>query len=229
MDIGAAEATIDQLYRTGLVGNSADLYELTKEQLINLERFAEKSASNLIASIEASKEVPFDRVLYALGIRDVGETVAKLLAREFHSLGNIEQAGIDELTAVRDIGERIATSILDFFRQEENKILIKRLKNAGLRFAEVQKASDKPQTLKGLTFVISGTFKNHSREELKELIEAHGGKNAGSVSSATDYLVAGENIGPAKFEKVKKLNIPILTEEEFIKLIQSGKEQLSLF
>jgi DNA ligase (NAD+) len=229
MDIGTAEATIDQLYRTGLVRDSADLYDLTMEQLVNLERFAEKSASNLIESINASKKVPFERVLFSLGIRHVGETVAKLLAKEFHSLENLEKATTEELTTVRDIGERIATSIYAFFRQEENKILLKRLRNAGLCFEEAQKTLNKPQTLKGLIFVISGTFKNHSREEIKDLIEAHGGKNAASVSSATDYLLAGENIGPAKLEKVKKLKIPILTEDEFLKLLQPDKEQLTLF
>ena len=229
MDIATAEATIDQLWRAGLVKDSADLYDLTREQLINLERFAEKSASNLIESIHASKEVSFERVLYALGIRYVGETVAKLLAGEFHSLGNIEKASIEELMSVKDIGERIATSIYDFFRHETNKVLVTRLRNAGLRFEEAEKTTNKPQTLKGLTFVISGTFKSHSREELKGLIEEHGGKNAGSVSSITDYLIAGENIGPAKFEKVKKLNIPILTEEQFIDLLEKDKEQLSLF
>ena len=229
MDIGTAEATIDQLYRTGLVRDSADLYDLTMEQLVNLERFAEKSASNLIESINASKKVPFERVLFSLGIRHVGETVAKLLAKEFHSLENLEKATTEELTTVRDIGERIATSIYAFFRQEENKILLKRLRNAGLCFEEAQKTLNKPQTLKGLIFVISGTFKNHSREEIKDLIEAHGGKNAASVSSATDYLLSGENIGPAKLEKVKKLKIPILTEDEFLKLLQPDKEQLTLF
>lgn len=229
MDIGAAEATIDQLYKAGLVHNSADMYSLTKEQLLGLERFGEKSASNLLDSINASRDVPFDRVLYALGIRFVGETVAKLFAREFHSLENLQNASTDELTAVMDIGDRIASSIRDFFMQDENLDIIRRLGDAGLRLAEAQTTVSGPQPLKGLTFVISGTFRNHTREEMKYLIEKHGGKNAGAVSPGTDYLIAGENAGPAKLEKVHKLNIPVLTEDEFMKLIHPGGNQTSLF
>ncbi len=221
MDIGLAEATIDQLYRQGLLKDIADFYELKKEQLLSLERFAEKSADNLIKSIEDSKKVPFTRVLYALGIRYVGETVAKKIALHLRSIDKLAGSDVDELIEVEEIGDIIAESIYRYFNNEKNRELISRLKNAGIQFEikeeSVQNISDK---LSGKSIIISGVFQNFSRDEIKVMIEKHGGKNVTSISSKTDYLVAGENIGPSKLEKARKLKIPILSEDEFINLIQ---------
>nr|HQH41366.1 helix-hairpin-helix domain-containing protein [Bacteroidales bacterium] len=220
MDINAAEATIDLLYRKGLVRTPADFYRLTFEQIVSLERFGEKSARNLLKSIEESKKVAFHRVLYALGIRYVGETVSKKLARHFGSIDNLMKANLTELTEAEEIGEIIAQSIRQYFSKPSNQKLIEDLKNAGLQFAEkapVQPASNK---LAGKSFVISGVFRLHSRDELKRLIEENGGKNLSSVTSRTDYLLAGENMGPAKMEQAKKLNIKIITEEEFLKMLE---------
>lgn len=220
MNIGGAEATIDALYNNGLIKDSSDLYYLTKQQILTLDRFAEKSATNLLQSIEESKAVPFHRVLFALGIRFVGETVAKTLANHFKSIENLKNASIDELTQVNEIGERIASSIQEYFRDEKNLHIISKLKDAGvqLQIAESENSllSDK---LKGKIFVISGTFVKHSRDQLKDMIEKNGGKNASSISKSTNYLLAGENIGPSKLEKVKELKIPILTEDEFLNMI----------
>jgi DNA ligase (NAD+) len=223
MDIGAAEATIDLFYKNGLIKDAADLYELKADQLVHLERFAEKSAMNLIKSIEDSKKVPFDRVLYALGIRYIGETVAKKLARHFRSLDKISFATLDELLMVDEVGDRIAGSIIEYFKDPVHRDIIERLTKAGLQFSiaddEMRPASE---NLKGLTFVISGTFTDHSRDELKEMIIMNGGKNAGSVSSATDYLLAGENAGPAKLEKARNLKIPVISEKDFIDMINKS-------
>jgi len=220
MDIGAAEATIDLLFKNGLVKDISDLYLLTKEQVVGLERFAEKSAQNLIESIEASKEVPFGRVLYALGLRHIGETVAKKLARHFRSIDNLAGASFEELNEADEVGDIIAQSIIHFFEQPANVEVINKLKEAGLQFTL---SSDNTQTISTLlenkTFVISGTFKQQSREELKQIIEQHGGKNAGSVSSKTDYLLAGENMGPVKLDKARKLEIEIISEQEFMDMI----------
>ncbi len=220
MDIGAAEATIDLLFNKGLVKDIGDLYELTEEQVVGLERFAEKSAQNLIESIEASKQVPFERVLYALGLRHIGETVAKKLARHFKSIDNLATASFDELIEADEVGDIIAKSIIHFFEQPANVELIHKLKESGLQLrVSPDQAKNVSTRLDNRSFVISGTFTNHSRDELKLLIEQHGGKNAGSVSSKTDYLLAGENMGPAKLEKAKKLGITIITENEFMTLI----------
>jgi DNA ligase (NAD+) len=224
MDIGAAEATIDLFYRKGIIKDVADLYSLTVDQLVHLERFAEKSAKNLIKSIDESRNVPFDRVLYALGIRYIGETVAKKLARHFRSLDKLSSAGIDELLTVEEVGERIAGSIIDYFKNPVHISLIERLKKAGLQFSMSEK--DMPtagENLKGLTFVISGTFSDHSRDELKDLIIMHGGKNASSVSSATNVLLAGDNPGPAKLDKARSLNIPIISEKDFMEMIKNSE------
>ncbi len=218
MDIGLAEATISQLYDHNLLHDPSDFYSLTKEQLVGLERFADKSASNLIESIERSKMVPFHRVLYALGIRYVGETVAKTLAGHFKSMDALRKTSYEELTSVNEIGERIALSLIEYFSDEKNNALLDRLQQAGLQM----KAEEKKTTsalLQGKSLIISGTFSRYSREQIKELIELHGGKSVSSISSKTDYLVAGENIGPSKLEKVKELNIPIISEEEFLKMI----------
>ncbi len=215
------QETIDLLFKNKLINNVADLYDLKIEQLIPLERMGQKSASNIIKSIEESKKVPFQKVLYALGIRFVGETVAKTLSKNFNSIDNIENAGFERLINVEEIGEKIAESIIKFFNNEINYKLIERLKNKGLQFKifeeEQNKASDK---LKGLSIIISGTFKNHSRDELKLLIEENGGKNVSSISKNTDFLLAGDKIGPSKLTKVKKLGIPIITEDDFIDMIK---------
>jgi DNA ligase (NAD+) len=220
MDIGAAEATIDLLYNKGLINNIADLYALSENQIIQLERFAEKSAKNLIESIHSSKNIPFERVLFGLGIRHVGVTVAKKLARHFRNLENLIQASFEELLEIDEIGDRIAESIISYFQNPQNIEIINRLKDAGLQFSISESTeATRSEKLKNLTIVISGTFQNHSRDELKELITLHGGKNTGSVTSSTNYLLAGENAGPAKLEKARKLNIPILSESDFIDMI----------
>ena len=218
MDIEAAEATIDALYKKNLVRDVGDLYSLTKQQVLQLDRFADKSAQNLLDSIEASKEVPFPRVLYALGIRFVGETVARKLATYFRSIDELAGAGYDQLIAVHEIGDRIARSITHFFSQEKNTEIIEKLREAGVRL-ETEKTEEKHnQTLQGATIVISGTFENHSRKELQDMITQYGGKNPSSVSSNTDYLLAGDNAGTKKMEQARRHNIPVISESEFLKL-----------
>jgi DNA ligase (NAD+) len=220
MDIGLAEATIDQLYRSGLVKDIADLYSLTRESLLRLERFADKSADNLIKSIESSKKVPFDRVLFALGIRYVGETVARKLAHHFGSMDKLAGARFEDLTAVEEIGDIIAESIIAYFKNKKTAKLHERLRTAGLQMSigreSVKKASN---ILQGKSIIISGIFEKYSREELKELIEKNGGRNVSSVSNITDYLLAGDKIGPSKLEKAKKMNIKIIFEDDFLKMI----------
>ena len=220
MNINIGPETVEDLYEAGLVRNAADLYDLKINDLLHLERWAEKSARNLLDSLRQSKQVPFERVLYALGIRYVGETVAKRLAQAFLSLEKLEKASWDELVAVDEIGERIAQSVVAYFADERNRELVERLKNCGLQMEVPQEAlANRSDRLKGLTIVISGTFSRHSREEYKALIEKHGGKNSGSVSGKTDYILAGENMGPAKLEKAAKLGVKIIHEEDFLKLI----------
>ncbi len=226
MNINVGSETIELLYNKELIKNSADLYFLRVDDIETLERWGEKSANNLINSIKESQNTPFERVLFALGIRYVGETVAKKLAFAMKNIENIENATLEQLTDINEIGERIALSIIAFFRKDANLQLVNRLKGAGLCFQiSEKKMEEQTELLKGLTFVISGTFENHSREELKELIEQNGGKNASSVSSKTDYLLAGDNIGPAKLEKAHKLKVKFMTEDEFIKKINEGKEE----
>jgi len=220
MDIGAAEATIDLLFNKGLIKNVADLYTLTENQIIQLDRFAEKSAKNLIESIHSSRKVPFERVLFGLGIRHVGETVAKKLAKHFRNLDNLSGAGYEQLITIEEIGDKIAKSIIEYFNDPQNITLINRLKEAGVQFSISQaEEAARSEKLSDLTIVISGTFRNYSRDELKDLIALHGGKNTGSVTSSTSYLLAGDNAGPAKLEKAQALKIPVLSEDEFIKMI----------
>ncbi len=219
MDINAAEATIDQLFRAGLVNNVADLYSLRFEQLVRLERFAEKSARNLVESIADSLKVPFPRVLYALGIRYVGETVAKTLAGSFLSMEALMSATWEELEAVDEIGERIAQSVIDYFSDPLNLSLIQKLKEYGIQLETEKNPETTSAELENLVFVISGVFETHSREELKVMIEQHGGKHTGSISSKTSYLLAGENMGPSKLEKARTLGIPILNEQEFLSML----------
>ncbi|HAF27662.1 MAG TPA: DNA ligase (NAD(+)) LigA [Bacteroidales bacterium] len=221
MNIGAAEATVEALADKGLIHDVGDLYFLTKEDILSLERFAEKSATNLIESIENSKNVPFHRVLFALGIRYVGETVAKTIASELKSIENIKKSSIEQLTEIHEIGDRIAASIVDYFKNEFNLKIIDKLKISGVQLELIEDVNLQFENkLNGQSFVISGTFEKYSRDELKELIVKYGGKNTGSISAKTNYLLAGENMGPSKLEKVKKLNIPIISEDDFIKMIE---------
>ena len=212
---GLGAETVEQLCRAGLIHRSADLYTLTAEQILALERMAEKSASNLLAGIEESKQVPFERVLFALGIRYVGETVAKKLAAHFKTIDALMAASFEELIAVDEIGVRIAESIIAFFEVEDNLEMVQRLREAGLKFEMTEPEKPMSDRLKGKNFVISGVFQNHSRDELKALVEENGGKNTGSISKQTDYILAGENMGPAKLEKAKSLGIPIISETDF--------------
>jgi DNA ligase (NAD+) len=216
---GLGPETIDLLFSEGLVRNYADLYDLTFTQIVNLERMADKSANNALLSIEASLQVPYERVLFALGIRHVGETVAKNLARYFKTIDNLKAASFDDLIAVHDIGEKIAISIQEFFLDETNIKIIERLKAVGINF-EVEEQEGGSNSLEGLTFVISGVFEKVSRKELKEIIEKNGGKNTGSISAKTSYLVAGENMGPAKLAKAEKLGVKIISEDDFLSMIE---------
>lgn len=220
MNINIGPETVEDLYEAGYVKDSADLYTLRVADLLRLERWAEKSARNLMASLEESKQVPFERVLYALGIRYVGETVAKRLAISFLSIERLSQATLEELVAVDEIGERIAQSVKNYFADEHNQTLVNRLKEYGLQMMVTEdKLVNRSEKLKGLTIVISGTFSKHSRDEYKAMIEQHGGKNSGSVSGKTHYILAGENMGPAKLEKASKLGVKIINEDEFLKMI----------
>lgn len=220
MNINIGPETIEDLYEKGLVRDIADLYTLRMEDLLSLERWAEKSARNLLKSLDESKSVPFERVLYGLGIRYVGETVAKRLASVFHSIGQLREASFETLVGVDEIGERIAQSVLDYFKDERNVRIVERLESYGLKMAiDESVLANKSDKLKGLTIVISGTFARHSRDEYKAMIEQHGGKNTGSISKKTNYLLAGENMGPAKLEKATALGIKILSEDEFLNLL----------
>jgi DNA ligase (NAD+) len=193
---------------------------LRAEQLLPLERMASKSVENILDGIEESKEVPFERVLFAIGIRYVGETVAKKLARHFHNIDSIIEASQEELVAADEIGERIAISVKDFFENENNLNIVQRLKSAGVQF-EIPEEQLAGQTdkLAGQTFVISGVFERHSRDELKAIIEKNGGKNTGSVSAKTSFLLAGEGMGPSKRAKAEKLEVQIISEADFEDLI----------
>ena len=212
------EETVELLFANNLLHNIADLYDIKAEQIATLPRLGEKSAENIIQSINNSRQVPFHRVLFALGIRFVGETTAKYLAGHFRSLDAIQSASREELTEAEEVGEKIADAIIEYFADERNQQIIWRLREAGLQLTakERTKASN---ALEGLTFVISGSFANHSRDELKALIDANGGKNLAAVSANTSYLLAGDKIGPAKLQKANKLGIKIISEDEFIAMI----------
>ena len=218
---GLGPETIEQFFQTGLIHNTADLYDLKTTDICTLERMGERSSENIINGIKESKQVSFERVLFALGIRFVGETVAKKLARAFKSINMLSKATLDELISVDEIGVRIAQSIIRYFADETNRQLIERLKNAGVQLQLSEEAlSEHSEKLIGKSIVISGVFTLHSRDEYKELIEKHGGKNVGSISSKTTFILAGDNMGPSKLEKARKLNIPILNEEEFLQMIE---------
>jgi DNA ligase (NAD+) len=218
MDIeGLGGETVALLFKNGLVHNYADLYELKVADILHLERMAQKSAENLVNGVEKSKEIPFESVLFALGIRFVGETVAKKLAKHYKNIDALSKASLMELILVDEIGERIAKSVIEFFENEENKRIIERLKRYGVQFEIVEKINpNATEKFIGKTFVVSGVFAQFSRDELKKTIEDNGGKVGSSISAKTDFVVAGDNMGPAKLEKANKLNIPILSEEDFI-------------
>lgn len=216
MDIeGLGGETVALLFNAGLVQNYSDLYELKKEEIIVLDRMAEKSADNLLKGIEKSKEIPFDRVLYALGIRYVGETVAKKLAKHYKTIDNLAAATLIDLVGVDEIGERIAQSVMDFFQNSKNIEIINRLKIFGIQFELNEVNTNVSNKLEGKIIVVSGVFELFSRDELKKAIEDNGGKVGSSISSKTDFVIAGENMGPAKLEKASQLNIPIISEYQF--------------
>ena len=218
MDIGAGEATVSALYDNGFVRNVADFYDLTPETIFKLEGFKEKSVSNLLESIEKSKKIPFEKVLYSLGIRYVGETVAKKLATYFETIDALQNATKMELLMVDDIGESIADSVIDYFSDLQNIEIINRLKKSGLKF-EIEKSDNSFENkLEGRSFVVSGKF-TKSRDEIKSLISNYGGKNVSAISSRTDFVLAGDNMGPAKLSKAEKLGIPIISEENFMNMI----------
>lgn len=222
MDIdGIGPETIDLLFENNLIKDFADLYQLKKAELLSLDRMAEKSVNNLISGIEASKNQPFEKVLFALGIKHIGETVAKKLVKAFKTIDSLSDASFDEIVEVDDIGEKIAGTILFYFKNENNKLLIEKLKASGLIFySETEEISETNQTLNGKAFVVSGVFSKVSRNEIKDLIEKHGGKNTGSISSKTSYVLAGENMGPSKLAKAEKLGIPIISENDFLDMIE---------
>ena len=215
---GLGTETIQVLFEQDLIKNPADLYELTYDQLIPIDRMAEKSVNNMLEGVEASKQIPFEKVLFALGIRFVGDTVAKKLARHFGNIDNIIQASFETLIEVDEIGDRIAESLIEYFSIPENVEMINQLKNHGLQF-ELAHNEDATDKLKGLVFVVSGVFDKFSRDELKKSIDDNGGKVSSSISGKTDYLVAGDNMGPAKLKKAEKLEVKIISETDFITLI----------
>lgn len=217
---GLGPETVDQFYQEGLIHDVADLYSLDADDICRLDRMGDKSADNIIQGIARSKEVPYERVLFALGIRFVGETVAKKVAKAFRSIDALATASLDELIHVDEIGLKIAQSIISYFADEKNKTLIERLRNAGLRLeASEEDLSGHTDILQGKSIVISGVFSHHSRDEYKELIEKHGGKNVGSISKKTSFVLAGENMGPSKLEKAHSLGIAIINENEFLSII----------
>lgn len=218
---GLGPETVDLFYQEGLIHDIADLYTLQTADICRLERMGEKSAENIIQGIERSKEVPYERVLFALGIRFVGETVAKKVAKAFRSIEALASANLDDLIHVDEIGEKIAGSIIQYFANEKNRILVERLRQSGLKLeADEEDLSGYSDKLKGMSIVISGVFARHSRDEYKALIEKHGGKNVGSISKKTSFILAGGNMGPSKLEKAQQLNIPIKDENEFLAMIE---------
>ncbi|MGQ7870292.1 NAD-dependent DNA ligase LigA [Sunxiuqinia sp. sy24] len=221
MDIdGLGQETIELLFNQGLIKNSADLYQLKAEQLTKLERMGEKSAQRILKSLEQSKAIPFERVLFALGIRFVGETVAKKLANKLVDIDTIATSSYEQLIEVDEIGGKIAESIGLYFDNESNQQIVADLKAHGLQFKLNESSLEgRSNKLEGLSIVISGTFEKHSRDELKKLIEKHGGKNVGSISKNTSYLLGGSNVGPSKIQKVEKLGIPVISEDEFLGMI----------
>ena len=223
---GLGPETVDLFYQEGMIGNAADLYNLREQDIARLERFGEKSAQNIMAGLEASRQVGFERVLFALGIRFVGETVAKKLARSIKNIDALMTATKEELMAIDEIGEKIAESIMHFFSSGKNRELVARLKAAGLKMEmDAQETAVLSNILEGQSIVISGVFAVHSRDEYKDIIEKHGGKNVGSISKKTSFILAGENMGPSKLEKAQKLGIKIMNENEFLSLIATSEDK----
>jgi DNA ligase (NAD+) len=217
---GLGTETIDLFYQAGLIKDIADLYTLKAMDICRLEGLGEKSAVSIVHGIEDSKKVPFERVLFAIGIRFVGETVAKILARAFKSMEALENATMEQLTAVNEIGTKIAQSIVSFFADERSRALVNRLKEFGLQMELAQEEQEGgSDLLKDKTIVISGVFNHHSRDEYKALIERHGGKNSGSISAKTSFVLAGDNMGPAKREKAQELGVRLVSENEFLEMI----------
>lgn len=217
---GLGPETVDMFYRLGLIKDTADLYKLTVDDIKHLDRMGDKSAENIVKGIAQSREVPFERALFALGIRFVGETVAKKIAKSFTDIEELENADLERLINIDEIGEKIAQSIISYFANPLNRELIERLKIAGLQFSRKEEdLSGYTDKLVGQSIVISGVFTHHSRDEYKDLIEKNGGKNVGSISAKTSFILAGENMGPAKLEKAQKLGVQIMSEDEFLALI----------
>lgn len=218
---GIGEEVAIQLHDSGLVNDIADLYKLTGNDLLQLEHFQKKAASRLLRGIEASLQVPFERVLFALSIDYVGETTAKVLARNVHSIDNLMNMNADQLAAIPEIGPKIAQSIVDYFAVPANRLIVERLRQAGVQMSlSEEQLSNRTDKLAGKKIVISGVFAHHSRDEYKALIEQHGGKNLSSISGATSFILAGENMGPAKLEKARKLGVTIVNEDEFLAMLQ---------
>lgn len=218
---GIGEETSEQLFATGLVHNIADLYDLTPADLLKLDGFGPRSAERVMNGLEASKSVPYDRVIYALSIPSVGDTVAKKIAKAFPDIDSLMSASVEQLAAVKDIGPKIAEGVVEYFANATNRAIVERLRRTGLQMKSDEDASAAhlSDALAGKTIVISGTFSHHSRDEYKQLIEAHGGVNTGSISKKTDYVLAGENMGPAKLEKAAKLGVHIISEDDFLRMI----------
>lgn len=217
---GLGPETVDLFFKEGLLNDPSDLYTLRKSDIINLERIGDKTATNILQSIEKSKTVPFARSLFALGIRFVGETVAKKLAKAFKNIVDLEQASFEHLITIEEIGDKIAQSILDYFSKEENRLMVQRLIDSGVQLhQDEEELANQTNKLDGAAIVISGVFKLHTRDEYKALIELNGGRNTGSISAKTNYILAGDNMGPAKLDKAQKLGIKILNEEEFLELL----------
>ena len=218
---GLGEETIDLFYQKGLLKNIADIYDLKLEDIAAQERLGEKSAQNILDGIEASKNVPWSRVLFALGIRMVGETTAKKIARKYNTIDSLQWATAEQLCAIEDVGPQIAENIVKYFEDLQNLEILERLRQAGLQMEGEAEAAPTSDKLAGMSIVISGTFAQHSRDEYKAMIEAHGGKNVGSVSKKTSFILAGENMGPEKRKKAEDLGIPLKTEEEFLEIIEN--------
>ena len=217
---GLGSETIDLLYSQGLLKNIADIYALTQEDIAKQERLGEKSAQNMLAGIEASKQVPWARVLFALGIRMVGETTAKKITRRFPSIDQLQWATVEQLTTIEDVGEQIAKNIIAYFNDLGNLEVINRLREAGIQMQSTEEEQT-PQSyiLQGKSIVVSGVFTQHSRDEYKAMIEAHGGKNVGAVSKKTSFILAGENMGPEKRKKAENLGVEIISETQFLNMI----------
>ena len=222
MDIdGIGEEVAVILNKSGLVNDVADLYDLTQEKLVALDRFQEKSAQRILRGLEASRNVPYARVIFALSIPFVGETTGKVLARNTRDIDTLMSLPAEQLAAIPEIGPKIAQSIVDFFAEERNRVIVERLRAAGLQMALTEEeTAGQTDKLMGKKVVISGVFAKHSREEYKAMIEQNGGKNVSSISSATSFILAGENMGPAKLEKARKLGIEIIDENQFLEMIE---------